>query len=86
MELLRQAIHEAVANRTKECLAFCEEVERVEHEADDQKRMLIDVVLHAGLDAANLLLCYNLAEALESVTDRVANVSDIVKLIMVKSR
>lgn len=82
---LREAIHAAGKNDIKGALAFSAEVERVEHEADDQKRLLIDAIIHANLSPVDLLLSYNLAEALEAVTDRIATTSDLVKLVSVTS-
>lgn len=85
-DMLREAIRAAVRNDTAKALQLCAEVERCEHEADDQKRVLISAVLRARLEAADLLLCYNLAEALESITDRIDTASDHIKRLNVKAR
>lgn len=85
-DALRRAIHASVRNETAQALACCEEVERCEHEGDDQKRVLLGAVLHAQLPAADLLLLYNLAEALESITDRIETASDIIKRLSVKGK
>lgn len=86
MSHLHDAIKALAKDQTQEALAGCNEVERCEHEADDQKRSMLLAVLHAGLDAPRLLLCYNLAEALEAVTDRMDNVSDMLRLFALRSR
>jgi predicted phosphate transport protein (TIGR00153 family) len=86
MNQLQEAIRAFGKNQGKDTLACCDEVERCEHEADDQKRVMLDAVLHANLSAPSLLLCYNLAEALEAITDRIDTVSDMLKLFAVRSR
>ena len=83
---LDNAVRALITNDTEAALAACEEVERCEHEADDQKRSLLLSVLHANLDAPRLLLCYNLAEALEGITDRIDDVADILKLFALRDR
>jgi predicted phosphate transport protein (TIGR00153 family) len=85
-DTLRRGIHAAVRNDTVQALACCEEVERCEHEADDQKRVLIAAILRARLEAADLLLNYNLAEALESITDRIDVAAEIIKRLNVKGK
>jgi predicted phosphate transport protein (TIGR00153 family) len=82
---LRGAIRAMISKDVKGALEGCEDVERLEHEADDQKQLLLDAILHANLLPASLLLCYNLAEAMEAVTDRIATASDMIKLMGVKS-
>lgn len=86
MNQLQAAIRAFSKNQIKESLAYCNEVERCEHDADDQKRVMLDAVLHANLSPPTLLLCYNLAEALESITDRIDTVSDMLKLFAVRSK
>jgi predicted phosphate transport protein (TIGR00153 family) len=83
---LREAIQAMSRNEIKTALAGCEDVERLEHQADDQKRLLLDAVLHANLDSASLLLSYNLAQALEGITDKVDTASDMIKLFAVMSK
>ncbi|MBN1894544.1 DUF47 family protein [bacterium] len=83
---LREAIRAASKNHVKEALANCEEVERCEHEADDQKIHLINAIIHAKLTAPDLLISYNLAESLEEITDRIDQASDLVKLVVVQSK
>jgi len=81
---LRDAVRALGEKEMKRAIECCGEVERLEHEADDQKRVLLDAVLHAGLDPVSLLLCYNLAESLENITDKIDTASDMVKLMVVK--
>jgi predicted phosphate transport protein (TIGR00153 family) len=83
-DALRSAIHAAVRNDARQAMTFCLEVERFEHEADDQKRVFIAAVLRAKLEAADLLLTYNLAEALESITDRIDTAADLIKRLNVR--
>ncbi|MCX7591265.1 MAG: DUF47 family protein [Kiritimatiellae bacterium] len=82
---LKEAIHAMTHNEVRTALQHCNEVERLEHDADDQKRILLDAILHAKLDPPTLLLSYNLAEALEAITDKIDTVADMVRLICVKS-
>lgn len=82
---LKQAIHALGRRQIKEALASCDEIERLEHEADDQKRTLLYAVLHGSLSPVALLLSYNLAQALEGITDRIDTVSEMIKLFAVKS-
>jgi predicted phosphate transport protein (TIGR00153 family) len=83
---LRNAISAMSQNQIQAAMENCVEVERIEHEADDQKRNLLDSILRAQLQAATLLLCYNLAEALEGVTDKVETASDLINLLAVKAK
>lgn len=86
VQKLREAIRAMSRHEIKEAMDSCEEVERVEHEADDQKRHFLGAVLKAKLEPPMLLVCYNLAESLESVTDKVEAVSDLLKLLAVKCK
>jgi predicted phosphate transport protein (TIGR00153 family) len=81
---LKEAIDAAIQNDVKQAIDCCQEIARVEHDADDQKRMLIETVLHADLTPPTLLLSYNLAEYLESVTDRILEAADLVRVVAAK--
>jgi len=81
---LRKAICALAAREFQVATAACEEADRLEHKADEQKRAMIEAVIRAKMDATNLLLCYNLAESLEGVTDRVGSCADAIKIIMIK--
>ena len=86
VEEIRKSIVALARKNFAEALAACEEVDRLEHRADEHKRSMIESVIRAKLDATNLLLCFNLAENLEAVTDKVDSVSDIIKILVVKSK
>ena len=83
---LKEAIQAVINNDLKKALADCEEVDRLEHEADDQKKLLIETIIHAKLEPTNLLLTYQLAEYLEGVTDKVEDAADLVKVLAIKSK
>lgn len=83
---LKDGIQAIVKNDLKKAVADCEEVDRIEHEADDQKKLLIGAIIHASLDPVSLLLCYQLAEYLEGVTDKIEDAADLVKVIAIKSK
>jgi predicted phosphate transport protein (TIGR00153 family) len=83
---LREGIAAIVRNDLKKALTECDEVGRIEHEADDQKKTLIEAIIHAKLEPTNLLLSYQLAEYLEGVTDKIEDAADFVKVIAIKSK
>jgi uncharacterized protein len=83
---LSEAIQKMGRNDMAEALRYCDEVDRLEHDADDQKRILIESIIRAKLDATSVLLTFNLAEALESVTDRMASVAEMVTLLAIRSK
>lgn len=83
---LSEAIQKMGRNDMSEALRACDEVDRLEHDADDQKRILIECIIRAKLDATSVLLSFNLAEALESVTDRLASVAEMVTLLAIRSK
>jgi len=83
---LKDAIIAVSKNDLKKTVADCEEVDRIEHYADDQKKTLIESIIHAKLEPATLLLSYQLAEYLESVTDKVEDAADLVKVIAIRSK
>ncbi|MFA5090909.1 MAG: DUF47 family protein [Candidatus Omnitrophota bacterium] len=83
---LKEAIEAITSNDLKKALGDCEEVDRIEHEADDQKKALVGAIIHAKLEPTSLLLCYQLAEYLEGVTDKVEDAADFIKVLAIKSR
>jgi len=83
---LKEAIYALVSNDLKKALEDCEEVDRIESEADDQKKFLIEAIIHTKLEPATLLLCYQLAEYLEGVTDKIEDAADFVKVAVIKSK
>ena len=83
---LREAIQALTKNDLKKALDDCEDVDRFEHEADDQKKALIESALHAKLEPVSFFLTYQLAEYLEGVTDKIEDAADFVKVAAVKSK
>ena len=83
---LKEAIHALTKNDLKKALEYCEEVDKIESEADDQKKFLIEAIIHTKLEPATLLLCYQLAEYLEGVTDKIEDAADFIKVAVVKSK
>lgn len=83
---LKDGIHAVAKNDLKKALLDCEDVGRFEHEADDHKKSLIETIIHAKLEPATLLLCYQLAEYLEGVTDKIEDAADFVKVIAIRAK
>ncbi|MDD5005495.1 MAG: DUF47 family protein [Candidatus Omnitrophica bacterium] len=83
---LKDSIHSLTKNDLKKALQDCEDVDRIESEADDQKKTLIEAIIHAKLEPTSLLLCYQLAEYLEGVTDKIEDAADFVKVLAIKSK
>jgi hypothetical protein len=83
---LKEAIQSLTKNDLKKALADCEEVDHWEHEADDQKKILIESIIHAKLEPTSLLLSYQLAEYLEGVTDKIEDAADFIKVLAIKSK
>jgi predicted phosphate transport protein (TIGR00153 family) len=76
---LRDAIEAMMRNEVAKAAEHCKEVARFEHEADDQRRLMVEAILHANLDPAHLLLTYQLAEYPEGVTDRIEDAADFLR-------
>jgi len=83
---LKESIAAVIKNDLKTAFAGCEEVDRLEHQADDQKKALIEAIIHAKLEPISLLLSYQLAEYLEGVTDKIEDAADLIKTLIVKSK
>lgn len=83
---LKEAIDAVIKNDLKKALQDCEDVARIEHEADDQKKSFIESIIHADLQPTSLLLSYQLAEYLEGVTDKIEDAADFVKVLAIKSK
>jgi len=83
---LKDGINALAKNDFKKALEDCAEVDRIESEADDQKRILIEAIIHAKLAPASLLMSYQLAEYLEGVTDKIEDAADLVKTIAIRSK
>jgi predicted phosphate transport protein (TIGR00153 family) len=83
---LREGIGALTKNDLKKALVDCEAVDRIEHDADDQKKALIESLIHAKLDPVTFFLSYQLAEYLEGVTDKIEDAADLVKVVAIKSK
>ena len=83
---LKDGINSLIRNDAKGAIANCEEADRLEHDADDQKRVLIEAIIHAYLDPTALLLSYHLAEYLEGITDRIEDAAHLVKGFALRTR
>jgi len=83
---LQEAIIVVTGNDLKKGIVLCEEVDHIEHEADDQKKTLIEAIIHAKLEPTSLLLSYQLAEYLEGVTDKIEDAADFLKVLAIKSK
>ena len=83
---LKDGIAALTKNDLKKALADCEDVDHLEHEADDAKKILIESLIHARLEPVTFFLCYQLAEYLEGVTDKIEDAADLVKVVAIKSR
>jgi len=83
---LKDGIAAVIKNDLKQALVDCDEVARKEHEADDQKKTLIEAIIHAKLEPTALLLSYQLAEYMEGVTDKIEDAADFIKIMAVKAK
>jgi len=83
---LKEAINALTKNDLKKALADCEDVDRFEHDADDQKKIIIESIIHAKLEPVTFFLCFQLAEYLEGVTDKIEDAADFVKVVAIKSK
>lgn len=83
---LKEAIQALIKNDLKKAIEYCEEVDRLEHDADDQKKTLIESIIHVKLEPATLLLTYQLAEYMEGVTDKIEDAADFIKVVAIKSK
>jgi len=83
---LKEAIESLTKNDLKKALADCQNVDEIEHQADDQKKLLIESIIHAKLEPTSLLLSYELAEYLEGVTDKIEDAADFINVVAIKSK
>jgi len=83
---LKEGIESLIKNDLKKALQDCEDADRLEHDADDQKKLLIESMIHAKLEPITFFLTYQLAEYLEGVTDKIEDAADLVKVVAIKSR
>jgi len=83
---LKAAIAAFLKNDLKQAYKDCEEVSRLEHDADEQKKKSVESIIRAKLDPNYLLLSYQLSEYMESITDQIQDAADFIKLVAIKSR
>jgi uncharacterized protein len=83
---LQEAIVALIKNELKNAMLFSAEIDHLEHEADDQKKAMIEAIIHAKLEPVSLLLTYQLAEYLEGVTDKIEDCADFLKVLAIKSK
>jgi len=83
---LKDAIEALAKNNFKETIARYEDVDRLEHEADDQKKLLIEAIIHANLGPVGLLLSYQLAEYMEGITDKIEDTAHLVRRIAIRAQ
>jgi predicted phosphate transport protein (TIGR00153 family) len=83
---LKESIEALTKNNLKKALSDCEEVDRLEHKADDLKKVLIESMIHAKMEPISFFLCYQLAEYLEGVTDKIEDAADLIKVLAIKSK
>ena len=83
---LKDGIAALTKNDLKKALQDCEDVDHLEHEADDYKKILIESMIHAKLEPVTFFLSYQLAEYLEGVTDKIEDAADLVKVVAIKSK
>jgi len=83
---LKEGIQALIRSDFKKALEDCAEVDRLEHQADDQKKLLIESIIHVKMEPATLLLNYQLAEYLEGVTDKIEDAADFIKILAIKSQ
>ncbi len=83
---LKEGIDALTKNDLKKALSDCEDVDHLEHEADDQKKVLIESLISAKLEPVTFFLCYQLAEYLEGVTDKIEDAADLIKVVAIKSK
>jgi predicted phosphate transport protein (TIGR00153 family) len=83
---LRESIVALTRNDLKSAMSLSAEIDNLEHQADDQKKTMIESIIHAKLEPVSLLLTYQLAEYLEGVTDKIEDCADFIKVLAIKSK
>ena len=83
---LKDAIEALAKDNFKEAIARYEDVDRLEHAGDDQKKLLIEAIIHANLDPVGLLLSYQLAEYMEGITDKIEDTAHLVRRIALRAK
>lgn len=83
---LKDAIEALAKDDFQTTIACYEDVDRFEHEADDQKKLLIEAIIHANLEPVSLVLSYQLAEYMEGITDKIEDTAHLVRLIAIRAK
>lgn len=83
---LKDGIQSLMKDELKQAINDCNEVDAYETKADDQKKVLIESIIKAKLDAPMLLVSYQLAEYLEAVTDKIEDAADFIKVLAIKAK
>jgi len=83
---LRESIVALTKNDLKSAMLLSAEIDNLEHQADDQKKTMIESIIRAKLEPVSLLLTYQLAEYLEGVTDKIEDCADFIKVLAIKSK
>jgi predicted phosphate transport protein (TIGR00153 family) len=83
---LREAMLAFLNNDLKTALSKIDDIDRLEHEADDRKKDLIEAIMRAKLDPNNLIVTFHLADSMEGVTDQINSAGDFVKIIAIKNK
>lgn len=83
---LKDGIHSVMDNRLDRAISDCNEVDAYESKADDHKKVLIGFLIEAKLEGVTLLLVYQLIEYMESITDKVEDAADFIKILAIKAK
>ena len=83
---LREAMLAFLNNDLKTALVRVDDIDYLEHEADDRKKDLIEAILKSKLEPNNLILTFHLADYMEGVTDKINTAADFVKSIAIKNK
>ena len=85
-EKLNEATESLIKNDLEKALSDCSLVEELEEKADDKKRDLLGILLATDLAAPQLLLLFQIIEAVENVSDRIEDAADLIRILAVKSK
>ena len=83
---LRESMLAFLSGNLQVALSKIDDIDRLEHEADDRKKDLIDAILQAKLDPNSLILTFHLADYMEGVTDQINTAADFIKIITLKNK
>ncbi|MBN1308484.1 MAG: DUF47 family protein [Chitinispirillaceae bacterium] len=86
MTKLRESMLAFLNNDLQKALSKIDDIDRLEHEADDRKKELIESILQAKLDPNSLILTFHLADYMEGVTDQINTAADFIKIIAIKNK